>query len=199
MEKQQMLAQSPRRVEAPGLPAYTRVEDRTPTSSNWGDSQQQPEPTNVLPKINVTPGPGDATVDYCLAHLKLLYAFHALKEDIGYADGLWGIWNVRAEGTTRIQRYDRDGNVVDEVKNLDGDAEARQMMLSQLSEKRWALFVARAVDRYEAWWRSMSADVPPVTEEDMELGNTSSYENFPNADAGDSTLWKWEMLPPLGR
>jgi hypothetical protein len=35
--------------------------------------------------------------EQCLAHLKLLYAFHALKEDIGYTDGIFNLWNSACE------------------------------------------------------------------------------------------------------
>src|SRR5258708_6501209 len=41
--------------------------------------------------------PALPTADYCLAHLKLLNSFHALKEDIGYTDGLFGLQDARCE------------------------------------------------------------------------------------------------------
>ncbi|KAG8425289.1 hypothetical protein J3458_002011 [Metarhizium acridum] len=33
----------------------------------------------------------DISGNFCLAHLKLRDAIQALKEDIGYTDGLWGL------------------------------------------------------------------------------------------------------------
>ena len=36
-------------------------------------------------------------VDTCLAHLKLLRAFEELKSRTGLADGLWDIWDSRAQ------------------------------------------------------------------------------------------------------
>jgi len=33
----------------------------------------------------------------CLAHLKLLTVFHNLKEDIGYTDGLFDLWDSHCE------------------------------------------------------------------------------------------------------
>ena len=33
----------------------------------------------------------------CLIHLKLLSALHNLKEDVGYTDGLFGLWDARSD------------------------------------------------------------------------------------------------------
>src|SRR5690242_1185923 len=38
----------------------------------------------------------DPSAETCLAHLKLLFAIQAMKEDVGYTDGLWGLWDSRA-------------------------------------------------------------------------------------------------------
>lgn len=40
----------------------------------------------------------------CIAHLRLLHAFHSLKEDIGYSDGLFGLWDsaVRMEANSSV-------------------------------------------------------------------------------------------------
>lgn len=152
--------------------------------------------TSAFANLTLAPGPNPPTADSCLAHLKLLYAFQTLKEEVGYTDGLWGLWNSRAEGIVRIQRQDDEGNVSEEVKDVSKDPAAAQVALSQVREKRWALYVARAVDRYEAWWRSMR-DGPPLTMNDMDKRGNQSYDLFP--DAGSGSLWTLEQLPPLGK
>ncbi|KAL9942838.1 hypothetical protein ACHAQF_005905 [Verticillium nonalfalfae] len=57
------------------------------------------------------------TSDACLAHLRLLFAFQVLKNEVGYTDGLWEIWDERAKGSAQV--------------------------LAALREKRWALGTSR--------------------------------------------------------
>ncbi|CAG9941783.1 unnamed protein product [Clonostachys rosea f. rosea IK726] len=147
--------------------------------------------------LTLSPGPQDPNTDTCLAHLKLLYAFQTLKEDIGYTDGLWGLWNTRAEGVDLTPNLDGKvsdaGNGASNHEPLSREQE-QQLALSQVREKRWALFVARAVDRYESWWGSMK-DQLPLHERDMEYDGAAAYDLFPMPMQG--VLWKNEPLPPL--
>ncbi|CRK11061.1 hypothetical protein BN1708_010005 [Verticillium longisporum] len=111
------------------------------------------------------------TPDACLAHLRLLFAFQVLKNEVGYTDGLWEIWDERAKGSAQV--------------------------LAALREKRWALYVARAVDRYGAWWQSFVPDM--LLEADLVtpgvVGRTSRYVGF--VQEAKPMKWTEEMLPPL--
>ncbi|KAI0456358.1 hypothetical protein F5B21DRAFT_159247 [Xylaria acuta] len=127
------------------------------------------------------------TVDTCLAHLKLLFAFHNLKEAIGYTDGLWQIYDSRLFP-------DRKGaDVLRENESLDDETKKN---LTLLREKRWALYVARAADRYETWWNSFAKF--PLTEGDMHE-NTSKYTTFvSDAPSNPAKLSReHNVLPPL--
>ncbi|TGJ78484.1 hypothetical protein E0Z10_g10278, partial [Xylaria hypoxylon] len=123
------------------------------------------------------------TADICLAHLKLLFAFQSLKEAVGYTDGLWQIHDSRVfpagKGTGGLQDTDK---LDDETKKN----------LSLLREKRWALYVARAADRYEAWWNSFPKN--PLLEQDM-AEDTAKYTSFASKPPIKNP-WKVE-LPPL--
>ncbi|KAH6690175.1 hypothetical protein EV126DRAFT_483533 [Verticillium dahliae] len=114
---------------------------------------------------------GKPTPDACLAHLRLLFAFQVLKNEVGYTDGLWEIWDERAKGSAQV--------------------------LAALREKRWALYVARAVDRYGAWWQSFVPDM--LLEADLVtpgvVGRTSRYVGF--VQEAKPMKWTEEMLPPL--
>ncbi|KAM0327175.1 hypothetical protein ACHAQA_006307 [Verticillium albo-atrum] len=120
--------------------------------------------------LNSTPM-AKPTADVCLAHLRLLFAFQVLKNEVGYTDGLWEIWDERAKGNAKV--------------------------LAALREKRWALYVARAVDRYAAWWQSFVPDM--LLESDLVtpgmVGRTGRYIGFVN----DAKPMKWteDMLPPI--
>lgn len=116
--------------------------------------------------MSVMPDP-----DSCLAHLRLLAAFEKLKNQVGLQDGIWDIWDKRAASADN---------------SLD--------VLVKLREKRWAIYVARAVDRYEAWWRSFESDM--LLEEEMAVGaGEERYSEFTEAKPAS---WRANMLPPLG-
>ncbi|KAH6897304.1 hypothetical protein B0T10DRAFT_535886 [Thelonectria olida] len=133
----------------------------------------------------------DLNVVNCLVHLKLMHAFQSLKEDIGYTDGLWGIWNTRAEiGRINHQSSEIKESYVDPICLSDDE---KIQTLSKLREKRWAVYVARAVERYEAWWLSFYE--PSLTQKDMAEPKSTSYEAFHMA--GDSLDWNGMIMPPL--
>jgi hypothetical protein len=115
--------------------------------------------------------PQDPRPNTCLAHLKLLFTFQSLKEDVGWSDGLWDIWDA----------------------NYPSTPDAAIKALATVREKRWALFVARAVDRYEAWWSTLSGQM--LTERDMEKDRTR-YLNF--MANWEPMNWSLENMPPLG-
>ncbi|KAJ2985784.1 hypothetical protein NUW58_g5348 [Xylaria curta] len=132
----------------------------------------------------------EVTVDTCLAHLKLLFAFQNLKESIGYSDGLWQIYD------NRVLRNNKKGaDALNPTEALDDETKKN---LALLREKRWALYVARAADRYEAWWNSFSRN--RLKDDDM-CEDTSKYTRFashPPSEAS-TTVWESSMLPPLGK
>lgn len=92
----------------------------------------------------------DPTPELCLAHLKLLHVFDRLKRDIQGHDGLFGIYDARVEHSQALKdARDRPEAV---------QHKTRQKELTDMREKRWALYVARAVARYEQWWDALPGD-----------------------------------------
>ncbi|KAL6871699.1 hypothetical protein HDV57DRAFT_511645 [Trichoderma longibrachiatum] len=130
--------------------------------------------------------------DTCLAHLKLLHAIQSMKGEIGYTDGLWNLWDSRGKWALNDLRVDADWATIRMLERADS-ATVTKAGHSRLREKRWALFVARAVDRYEAWWHSL-AETGMLTEQDMATPDDPKYERFPNRH---KMRWKEKMLPPL--
>lgn len=121
--------------------------------------------------------PAFPTPEHCLAHLKLLNAFHSLKEEMGYADGLFGLWDSKSE--------------VLEGKD-------REQALARTREKRWALYVARAVERFEVWWiKVLWPREGGRRLEGKEMVETNTdFSQFPYR--GRTQHWTVEMLPPIG-
>jgi len=152
---------------------------------------------NLRPS-NLPMGPD---IDTCLAHLKLLASFHAMKEEVGYTDGLWGIWNTRADVSDFVPDISAPGPseagfqevALDNLATRTPDQKIE--VLSKLREKRWAVFIARAAKRYEAWWMSMSTQ--PLTEANMGVSRDPSYQGF--TCMVDGLVWTPTMLPPLGK
>lgn len=164
--------------------------------------------TAAFDNLTLSNVPVDPSVETCLAHLKLLFAFQWMKEDVGFTDGLWGVWDSRAGPidpvfTTRPEKEkkahhekettEHGPSVEERIRNKNLEA------LSRVREKRWALFVTRAVDRYETWWESRTRllDCRPLRESDMDDAGSDRYAEFPTA-AGSILHWTEDTLPPLG-
>lgn len=131
----------------------------------------------------------------CLAHLKLLFAFQSLKEDVGYTDGLWNLWDSRADATgdLGLDEAPKSSPPGLEHPSTSPKDNEKKVKLSKIREKRWALYVARAVDRYEAWWATFPKTM--LREEDMRLGSQALYHKF--VDNKKYMVWSESMLPPL--
>ncbi|KAK1971066.1 hypothetical protein LY78DRAFT_166705 [Colletotrichum sublineola] len=129
----------------------------------------------------------DPDVDSCLAHLKLLYAIQTLKDEVGYTDGLWDLWDIRAGPLPGSEAEEKGGS--------SKDSERTKKVLAMIREKRWAVYLARAVDRYETWWKTLSEG--RLREAEMINADKSSekYVKFP--DGSDDYPWSVDNLPPL--
>ncbi|KAM7184757.1 Protein of unknown function (DUF1399) domain containing protein [Rhypophila sp. PSN 637] len=174
--------------EPPPPPVYTAVNQTQPTTDlPTAEETEKVNLTAAFDNLNLTGGPVHPTPETCLAHLKLLFAFQSMKEEIGYTDGLFGLWNSLAGPPENLKGL--------EEKTPQERAQNKQLAaLSRIREKRWALFVARAVERYEVWWKSMPAY--PLTEQLMSENPSNYYTRFP-IDAGHAMKWETNMLPPL--
>jgi hypothetical protein len=180
-----------------------QTQSEKPDSSLGGmsDGQQAPPPSyaasNPIPEPavdDISASFGNLHIDVvprnfpdgnlAMAHLKLLEAFFLLKEDIGYTDGVFDLWDSRAP----------------EGENPAGDdkaaANTRNEALSKIREKRWALYIARAVDRFETWWMEVLCKNEKSHMLTQTAMKTPAFELFPSS--GNVKLWTANMLPPLG-
>lgn len=154
---------------------------------------------------------GFPTPEATLGHLKLLEAFYALKDEVAYTDGAFGLFDSRAPGTEESVAGDQPAT----IKRLEA--------LAQIREKRWALYVTRAADRFESWWtkvltvmdkvfcNSLGPSLGVMRLRTSDLSNLNSWNKFVNEPALDKFVndpvlgwkplkWVWtrDMLPPLG-
>lgn len=129
------------------------------------------------------------TPDACLAHLRLLTALQRLKTETGYRSGLWEIHDSRAATANPSP-----ANL--KAADVGASAQLNEDILVKLREKRWAVYVARAADRYASWWASFVPDM--LRERDMVdpgPGREDRYEGFTGSRP---MVWNADMLPPLG-
>lgn len=132
--------------------------------------------------------------DACLAHLKLLHAIQSMKEEVGYTDGLWNLWNDRGRWALDDLRADADWSMIRKLEKANAKTVTKAGH-SRICEKRWALFVARAIDRYETWWKLLGENVM-LTEEDMADPDSDKFKKFP---ISRRLIWVERILPPLGK
>ncbi|KAI1338720.1 hypothetical protein F5Y15DRAFT_424264 [Xylariaceae sp. FL0016] len=141
--------------------------------------------TSAFASLDLPPIAGDVDANTCLAHLKLLFAFQNLKDEVGYTDGLWQIYDSRA-----LSSHEAKSQVVEKGLKLEDETAQK---LAMVREKRWALYVARAVDRYEAWWNTFATD--PLAEWDMEA--KKPQQKYILFTSQPPLSWTEMMLPPL--
>ncbi|KAI5365237.1 Putative Glycine-rich domain-containing protein [Septoria linicola] len=130
--------------------ALAEAERKTSSSSSTRDApptyeeQDSYDHENTLSPPDVTAGfsnlrisktgDGFPTRGECIAHLKVLECFYRLRKSIAAQDGLYGIKDSIITG----QKF---------AANNDNTS----VLLAKLGEKRWAIYVQQAVDRFEAW------------------------------------------------
>lgn len=130
-----------------------------------GDNEPSPPPyssagqpvNDTPPYRQCDPEGSEVAVDECIVHLKLLSAIAILRNSIKGTDQLFGIHDSDA------------GYFADPQKQVQAAARIR--------EKRWAVYVARAVDRFTVWWQTC----------------------VPNGPAEAKLIWSPNMMPPLGQ
>lgn len=129
-----------------------------------GDNEPSPPPYSSGQSVNDTPPyrqhdtPGsEVAVDECIVHLKLLSAIAILRNSIRGTDQLFGVHDSEA--------------------GYFSDPQKQAQAAARIREKRWAVYVARAVDRFTIWWQTC----------------------VPNGPAEAKLIWAPNMMPPLGQ
>ncbi|KAL8916880.1 MAG: hypothetical protein Q9172_006073 [Xanthocarpia lactea] len=148
-----------------------------PYTTGLGPKQ---DPTAAFAHLNLTVSSEKPTPDQCLAHLKLLEAFHCLREDIATSDGLYGIYD----------------HFVNEVHPSEGFDDKRAQLLLKLREKRWAVYVTKAQRRYATWWGEIQKERHSRPTQHALLG---IYEQFEKPSKHPCLDFERDALPPLGQ
>jgi hypothetical protein len=137
---------------------------------------QVDEPPLVIPPLDLSNTAGlsvcsTVTQDQCIAHLKFLAVLADLRDSVTNINGLFNI-------------KDPDPAVFGDDMN---EAFAR------VKEKRWAVYTARAVDRYTTWWTKYISTSNCRKLQDLE---SSSYDLVTQHSP---CKWFPGIMPPLGK
>jgi hypothetical protein len=118
--------------------------------------------------------------------LKLLEAFFQLREEVGNSDELFGIPNPDFGGALATSASSQNDQALAQIK---------------VREKRWAVYVARAVDRFYQWWDKCV----PTTLKDAPYHKLTTEElctkhilDLPVKGMPIKRLASKDHLPPLG-
>lgn len=199
-------------------PAYTsQAPSEQASSSNVDTEQSTLVPTSALKNLDFTPSLLELpTAAECITHLKLLHAFAKLRYEVGRQDGLFGIHDVekfedaREELSADDALPKNDGHQPDGVHgttinpSAEGPAEqekAHVVLAELIREKRWIVFVTKAVDRFEKWWHTLPSTSShfPAAIRTIDFDTTSHALNpnkFPTHGDGLKDKIK-SLLPPI--
>lgn len=128
------------------------------------------------------------TATQCMTHLKLLHAFARLRREVGNTERLYGIefeWEESGENVPDEEGtvggkdgQPREVHATSGTTALVGRQEAG-MLAERMREKRWTVFVNKAVDRFEKWWESLpsGSDVFNAALQTSHFDSTGSWES----------------------
>ncbi|KAI9684157.1 MAG: hypothetical protein M1829_003427 [Trizodia sp. TS-e1964] len=151
--------------------------------TNIAPAPSPPEYSAAIPNINAgfaklnlaSSGTGKLpTPDDCIVHLKLLSALYSLREDVSSKTDLFAI----SDSLAQVMQPDNP-----------------EKGLMYVREKRWSVYVQRAVSRFELWYEKCVPSVQNrLKQSDMAPGGRLSG----SADLGDQQAYNDpDKMPPL--
>ncbi|KAL2843479.1 hypothetical protein BJY01DRAFT_264211 [Aspergillus pseudoustus] len=160
-----------------GLSNGTKLDVERQSSDNGPPTYNQTtEQLPAIPILNLSQDAGPAkytTVTHfeCIAHLKFLAALSDLRDTITSMPNIFDIPDPTApQFSTQINEA-----------------------WALVKEKRWAVYTAKAVQRYTAWWNHSA----PSSRQRLSVHEftSSTYEDI--TACGDPISWTRDELPPL--
>jgi len=174
-EKEALAQKATVSEHSPPPPAY--VTDAPPYSKE--DIESPPNLTAGFSNLRIS-ADDSPNREQCIAHLKLLECFYRLRQNISSKDGLFGIYNQALTSANGNRQCD--------------DPHA----LSLLGEKRWAVYVSKAVDRFERWRDAVAPRQQRLMSADTNKGGL--LETLVSTKTVYKTIsFSTDNLPPVGK
>ncbi|KAJ4361845.1 hypothetical protein N0V83_010786 [Neocucurbitaria cava] len=170
------------------------------SSSNGATGGRPARSIPLIEHLSFTPSPLEIpTPAECIAHLKLLHAFAKLRHDVGNHEGLY--FRTQKLGTEghasapeselQLNGHQQPGGshtqdpsgAATEAHAAENTASTDSTHAERIRDKRWSIFVARAVSRYQEWWDSLSTAYQRsssiwrtrITTDDFDSTQTTQY------------------------
>lgn len=131
---------------SPSPPPAYGAREPSPPVIDQDDVITPADMTSGFKNLTISSDGSRPSVEQCIAHLKVLESFYRLRQTVSSTDGLFGI---------------EDKFVRDSVP--DGNSDRIPALLAKLAEKRWAIYVSRAVERFETWLITVLPDARPAS------------------------------------
>lgn len=130
-------------AEPPPYSSRPPSTDVTVTNGVAQDASPQSMPT--FEELDFQPSPLELpTPAACIAHLKLLHSFARLRQEIGTREGLFGI--LTEPGDLDEASKEKTETAATDDTNFG----------ERIRDKKWTVFVTKAVARFEKWWDLLS-------------------------------------------
>ncbi|RLM01276.1 hypothetical protein CFD26_104085 [Aspergillus turcosus] len=159
------------------------VKEKAANDADRPSAEQPPgydqidEQAPAIPPLDLSHNAGSSnsttvTRDQCVVHLKFLASLADLRDSVAGNEGLFGLHEPP------LSEFPEH---VEEVR-------------ARIREKRWAVYTARAVDRYTKWWETcIPSNRPCPRLKDLE---NQSYDRI--TEGNHLLSWSKDSLPPLG-
>lgn len=116
------------------------------------------------------------TTAECITHLRLLHAFAKMRHEVGNRDGLYGITMEKAGDVKSGDEKDAKATGAQAQENSTNSDAA---FAERIRDKRWTVFVHKAVDRFEAWWNSLPAHSSSIWRSPIKMQDFNSTLKAP--------------------
>jgi len=126
----------------------------SPPPPTYEQASQQEQHAHYPPQVassSVQLSPDLPSPEDCVAHLKLLECFYRLRQNIASTNGLFGI------SCDVVEELEQNASRTDTHKDK------RNEIITLLAEKRWQVYVSRAVERFSTWRYSLELNTDCYT------------------------------------
>jgi hypothetical protein len=167
------------------VPHYSVSEPPPPDYQADNDGVAPPDYTAGFANLSISDAPSSdiPSVNETIAHLKTLECFSRLRQTAASTDGLFGIHNAIVVDIARSS-------------NL-ASGEGADELLPKLAEKRWAIYISRAVDRFHDWVSVIVPNGPIPTMAELEYDGRNDMIMHPGYAKQAMQPIGQSNMPPL--
>jgi hypothetical protein len=158
-----------------------------PTYEQASRQEQHAQHPPQIANSAVQLSPDLPSAEDCVAHLKLLECFYRLRQNIASTNGLFGI------------SCDIFNDLDQSAPRTDTHKDKNTEIITLLAEKRWQVYVSRAVERFSRWRYSLEPDADYYTLAEAASSEGQILADRVNAETAKPFSFDAENLLPIGK